>query len=126
MKSKSVRIENQKDLDMAFDKVFEQGNYCLIQFDIGFFACNNSRTRGIFQREALEIIQEKSNRTDKLMYIEFDRKERTGEEILDLFYSLINESISVVYSHNDEKIMYLYGIPSHAEDKPIEEIFTLD
>ena len=82
MKSKSVRIENQQDLDMAFDKVFEQGNYCLIQFDIGFFACNNSRTRGIFQREALEIIQEKSNRTDKLMYIEFDRKERTGEEIL--------------------------------------------
>ena len=49
-----------------------------------------------------------------------------NDEILDLFYSLINESISVVYSHNDEKIMYLYGIPSHAEDKPIEEIFTLD
>lgn len=124
MKEKSVKINNQQDLDMVFDKLFEYGNYCLIQFDIGFFLCDNARTRGIFQREAIEIIKEKNG--NKLMYIEFDINERTGEEILDLFYNLSNESISIAYCHNDEKIMYLYCIPTHAENKPIEEIFELN
>lgn len=112
---KSRKVENITELEEIYDEVFKTGNYCIINFDIGFFCVENRRVRGAFQRNATQRLEE-INDEKNIKYVEFPLKKRNGTDLLNIFYEAINETRAVVFAHDREKAMYLYVSENDVEN----------
>lgn len=113
--NKSISILDIDTLEEVYDTMFKTGNYCIINFDIGFYYIENRRTRGVFQRDAVQRL-ESINEEKNIKYVEFLIGERNGNDLLNIFYEAINETCSVAFAHDKTKVMYLYVSEYNIED----------
>lgn len=105
---KSIVVNDIDDAEnIIFEKMFNLDNYYIIEYNVKFYRVIDNEIKNRLKRETIGKL--KSGNYTTIKYIEIPLNGRLGDELIDLFNQIINESICIAYTHDKEKIMYLYS-----------------